>query len=126
MISMHTSKTCIVSFLFLLRAFNCRGIFHVLDAVLLSFKFVSHVVSPLLACCSEEIRGEVLFVLYKLYVLQSTSAGGDGSDMLIPFCPQILYLLVDVLMKTQNDDVRLNCVGPLSIPHYFLFLENNI
>ncbi|RDX83175.1 Protein PRD1, partial [Mucuna pruriens] len=70
--------------------------------------------SPLLARCSEEIRGEVLFVLYKLSVLQSTSAEGDGSDMLIPFCPQVLYLMVDVLMKTQNDDVRLNCIGPLS------------
>ncbi|XP_029129412.1 protein PRD1 isoform X2 [Cajanus cajan] len=64
---------------------------------------------------SEEIRGEVLFVLYKLSVLQSTSAEGDGSDMLIPFCPQILYLLVDVLMKTQNDDVRLNCIALLTM-----------
>lgn len=77
-------------------------------------------VSPLLARCSEEIRGEVLFVLYKLSVLESASAEADGSDMLIPFCPQILYLLVDVLMKTQNDDVRMNCIGPLS--SLFLFL----
>ncbi|KAL2332631.1 hypothetical protein Fmac_013844 [Flemingia macrophylla] len=64
---------------------------------------------------SEEIRGEVLFVLYKLSVLQNTSAEGDGSDMFIPFCPQILYLLVDVLMKTQNDDVRLNCIALLTM-----------
>ncbi|KAK7306414.1 hypothetical protein VNO77_44353 [Canavalia gladiata] len=64
---------------------------------------------------SEEIRGEVLFVLYKLSVLQSTSAEGDGSDMLIPFCPKLLHLLVDVLMKTQNDDVRLNCVALLTM-----------
>ncbi|CAJ1850286.1 unnamed protein product [Sphenostylis stenocarpa] len=71
--------------------------------------------SSLLARCSEEIRGEVLFVLYKLSVLRSTSAEGDGSDMLIPFCPQILYLLVDVLMKTQNDDVRLNCIALLTM-----------
>lgn len=62
---------------------------------------------------SEEIRGEVLFVLYKLSVLQSTLAEGEGSDMLIPFCPQILYLLVDVLMET--DDVRLNCIALLTI-----------
>jgi hypothetical protein len=54
-------------------------------------------------------------VLYKLYVLQSTSNEGDGSDMLIPFCPKLLYLLGDVLLKTQNDDVRLNCIGSLSI-----------
>ncbi|KAG2406917.1 Protein PRD1-like protein [Vigna angularis] len=64
---------------------------------------------------SEEIRGEVLFVLYKLSVLESTSAEADGSDMLIPFCPQILYLLVDVLMKTQNDDVRMNCIALLTM-----------
>jgi hypothetical protein len=72
--------------------------------------------------CSEEIRGEVLFVLYKLYVLQSTSHEGDGSDMLIPFCPKLLYLLGDVLLKTQNDDVRLNCIGSLSIFIFSIFL----
>ncbi|KAH1226931.1 Protein PRD1 [Glycine max] len=78
------------------------------------YSFISVLVTGL-QLPSEEIRGEVLFVLYKLYVLQSTSAGGDGSDMLIPFCPQILYLLVDVLMKTQNDDVRLNCIALLTM-----------
>lgn len=65
--------------------------------------------------CSEEIRGEVLFVLYKLSALDSISEAGDGSDMLIPFCPKLLYLLIDVLLKTQNDDVRLNCIGTLLI-----------
>ncbi|XP_027337587.1 protein PRD1 [Abrus precatorius] len=64
---------------------------------------------------SEEIRGEVLFVLYKLSVLRSTTAEGDGSDMLIPFCPKLLYLLLDVFMKTQNDDVRLNCIALLTM-----------
>ncbi|KAJ1426693.1 Armadillo-type fold [Sesbania bispinosa] len=64
---------------------------------------------------SEEIRGEVLFVIYKLSVLQSTSAEGDGSDVLIPFCPKLLYLLGDVLLKTQNDDVRLNCIALLTM-----------
>jgi len=76
--------------------------------------------------CSEEIRGEVLFVLYKLSALQSTSDEGDGSDMLIPFCPKLLYLLGDVLLKTQNDDVRLNCIGSLSIFNFnILFVEKN-
>lgn len=54
-------------------------------------------------------------MLYKLFALHSTSDEGDGSDMLIPFCPKLLYLLGDVLLKTQNDDVRLNCIGSLSI-----------
>lgn len=79
--------------------------------------------SNLFEWCSEEIRGEVLFVLYKLSVLQSTSAAeGDGSELLIPFCPKLLYLLGDVLLKTQNDDVRLNCIGTLSIFQYFCSL----
>jgi len=65
-------------------------------------------------------------VLYKLFALQSTSDEGDGSDMLIPFCPKLLYLLGDVLLKTQNDDVRLNCIGSLSIFNFnILFLEKN-
>lgn len=85
-------------------------------------KFALHFESFLFPPCSEEIRGEVLFVLYKLSVLQSTTAEGDGSDMLIPFCPKLLYLLGDVLLKTQNDDVRLNCIGPLLIFQYY-FVE---
>ncbi|CAL0332279.1 unnamed protein product [Lupinus luteus] len=64
---------------------------------------------------SEEIRGEILFVLYKVSILQSTTAEGDGSDILIPFCPKLLYLLGDVLMKTQNDDVRSNCIALLTM-----------
>lgn len=118
MISMSTSKIYIASFLFLLRDFSCQGKKRMywwccqLD-VLLTSQFVLCFVSRKFSRCSEEIRGEVLFVLYKLYFLQSKSAEGDGSDILIPFCPKLLYLLTDVLMKTQNDDVRLNCIGPL-------------
>lgn len=81
--------------------------------MLLTSEFVLRFVSRKFSRCSEEIRGEVLFVLYKLYFLQSKSAEGDGSDILIRFCPKLLYLLTNVLMKTQNDDVRLNCIGPL-------------
>lgn len=43
--------------------------------------------------------------------------------MLIPFCPKLLYLLGDVLLKTQNDDVRLNCIGPLLIFQYYFVEE---
>ncbi|KAL1358218.1 hypothetical protein AAHE18_04G017500 [Arachis hypogaea] len=64
---------------------------------------------------SDEIRGEILFVLYKLYALKNTSAEGDDTDILVPFCPKLLYLLGDVLMKTQNDDVRLNCIALLTM-----------
>ncbi|KAL1299582.1 protein PRD1-like isoform X2 [Arachis ipaensis] len=64
---------------------------------------------------SDEIRGEILFVLYKLYALKNTSTEGDDTDILVPFCPTLLYLLGDVLMKSQNDDVRLNCIALLTM-----------
>ncbi|KAL1350072.1 hypothetical protein HN51_026526 [Arachis hypogaea] len=64
---------------------------------------------------SDEIRGEILFVLYKLYALKNTSAEGDDTDILVSFCPKLLYLLGDVLMKSQNDDVRLNCIALLTM-----------
>ncbi|KAF8402166.1 hypothetical protein HHK36_013118 [Tetracentron sinense] len=57
---------------------------------------------------SEEIRGEVLFVLYKLSVL-------GHFDALSAFCPKLLHLSLEALMKTQNDDVRLNCVALLTV-----------
>ncbi|KAI4317408.1 hypothetical protein L6164_025277 [Bauhinia variegata] len=64
---------------------------------------------------SEEIRGEILFVLYKISILESSSTEGDGRDILISFCPKLLYMVGDALMKTQSDDVRLNCVALLAV-----------
>lgn len=60
-----------------------------------------------------------MFVLYKISILQYTSEDGDGSDVLLAFGTKILHLVVDALMKTQIDDVRLNCLG-LSSSHFFL------
>ncbi|KAG6731064.1 hypothetical protein I3842_01G111200 [Carya illinoinensis] len=64
---------------------------------------------------SEEIRGEIMFVLYKISILQYTSEDGDGSDVLLAFGTKILHLVVDALMKTQIDDVRLNCLALLMV-----------
>ncbi|KAM1049872.1 hypothetical protein ACFX11_031935 [Malus domestica] len=64
---------------------------------------------------SEEIRGEILFVLYKVSVLQYASEDGDGTDILFAFCPKLLHLSLEALMKTQSDDVRLNCVALLTV-----------
>ncbi|CAB4293776.1 unnamed protein product [Prunus armeniaca] len=64
---------------------------------------------------SEEIRGEILFVLYKVSVLQYASEVGDGTDFLFAFCPKLLRLSLEALMKTQSDDVRLNCVAFLTV-----------
>ncbi|XP_031403088.1 protein PRD1 isoform X2 [Punica granatum] len=33
----------------------------------------------------------------------------------MPCCPKLLYLSLDALLKTQNDDVRLNCIAFLTV-----------
>ncbi|XP_058103198.1 protein PUTATIVE RECOMBINATION INITIATION DEFECT 1 isoform X2 [Magnolia sinica] len=58
----------------------------------------------------EEIHGEILFVLYKLSILQ-----GEGSDDFLCFCPKLLYLSLEALIKTQHDDVRMNCIALLTV-----------
>ncbi|EHA8588514.1 protein PRD1 [Cocos nucifera] len=64
---------------------------------------------------SEEIRGEIMFVLYKLSLLQATPWDEDDNDHgdtdLSSTGERLLRLSLEVLLKTQNDDVRLNCVG---------------
>ncbi|CAL2228083.1 unnamed protein product [Prunus armeniaca] len=64
---------------------------------------------------SEEIREEILFVLYKVSVLQYASEVGVGTDFLFAFCPKLLSLSLGALMKTQSDDFRLNCVAFLTM-----------
>ncbi|XP_022929798.1 protein PRD1 [Cucurbita moschata] len=64
---------------------------------------------------SEEVRGEILFVLYKLSIIQYASNHGTEIDFLSAYCPKLLYLSLEALMKTQNDDVRLNCVALLTV-----------
>ncbi|KNA23532.1 hypothetical protein SOVF_024000 [Spinacia oleracea] len=59
---------------------------------------------------SEEIRGEIMFVLYRICILQHSSKDQEGADVLLEYCSVILQLSLDALMKTQRDDVRLNCL----------------
>ncbi|KAK9177843.1 hypothetical protein WN943_027032 [Citrus x changshan-huyou] len=73
---------------------------------------------------SEEIRGEILFVLYKVSSIQCQSMDIDGADILFAFCPKLLQLSLVSLMKTQRDDVRLNCVALLTILAQKGFLVN--
>lgn len=61
--------------------------------------------------CSDEIQGEILFVLYKLSIHGCASKNGIRADILQAFCPNLLRLSVEALLKTQRDDVRLNGVG---------------
>ncbi|CAN1253212.1 Protein PUTATIVE RECOMBINATION INITIATION DEFECT 1 [Linum perenne] len=64
---------------------------------------------------NDEIQGEVLFVLYRL----SIHAGDEeAAGLLLAFSSKLWRFSLDVLLKTQNDTVRLNCLG-----HITSFLE---
>lgn len=60
-----------------------------------------------------------MFVLYKISLLQYTYMDDHCVDVLFPRCPKLLHLSLEALVKTQSDDVRLNCVGGI-LPQ-FLF-----
>ncbi|KAF3787599.1 PRD1 protein [Nymphaea thermarum] len=60
---------------------------------------------------SEEIRGEILFVLYKLSIPHCA----DDDELFFRFCPRLLYLALEALLKTQNDVVRINCLALLTV-----------
>lgn len=67
-------------------------------------------------CHSEEIRGEILFILYKLSVLEGTpwdSYDNNHVEVSLIETSQLLRLSLEVLLKTQHDEVRLNCIGIL-------------
>lgn len=59
---------------------------------------------------SEDIQGEILFVLYKLFLL-NVSQDGDYPPSLFGHFSKLLHLALEVLMKAQSDVVRLNCIG---------------
>ncbi|CAB4263587.1 unnamed protein product [Prunus armeniaca] len=59
--------------------------------------------------------GEIELDSSTVSILQYASEVGDGTDFLFAFCPKLLDLSLEALMKTQSDDVRLNCVGQFSI-----------
>lgn len=45
-------------------------------------------------------------MLFKLSILQDA-----GDDYFPCFCPKLVYLSLEALIKTQNDEVRMNCIG---------------
>ncbi|KAG2564449.1 hypothetical protein PVAP13_7NG122556 [Panicum virgatum] len=55
---------------------------------------------------SDEIRGEILFVLYRLSISNATPW-----DNILYI--NLLQLSLEVLLKTQNDTLRLNCIALL-------------
>lgn len=115
-----------LSFPILLQVLNCRGkkesnLEREKSSIAMSL-LCYNLSSICCSNCSEEIRGEILFVLYKVSALQCMSMDGDGTDILFAFCPKLLYLSLEALMKTQIDDVRLNCVGLSSSFRYIFIL----
>ncbi|KAK8571600.1 hypothetical protein V6N13_047267 [Hibiscus sabdariffa] len=64
---------------------------------------------------SDEIRGEILFVLYKLSAQGYASKDCIGANGLHAFCPSLLRLSMEALLKTQRDDVRLNGIAFLML-----------
>uniref|UniRef100_A0A8R7PEX4 Protein PRD1 n=1 Tax=Triticum urartu TaxID=4572 RepID=A0A8R7PEX4_TRIUA len=79
------------------------------DAVSLFLNLVNNLRLP-----SDEIRGEILFMLYKLSLLNATPwdniCDNDNVD-LSAVGKSLLQLSLEVLLKTQNDAVRLNCIA---------------
>ena len=63
-----------------------------------------------------------MFVLYKICIVQHSSKDDEGADVLFEYCSIILHLSLDALMKTQRDDVRLNCLGLSLISENHLYL----
>ncbi|KAG8369575.1 hypothetical protein BUALT_Bualt14G0027600 [Buddleja alternifolia] len=64
---------------------------------------------------SDEIKGEIMFVLYKSSLLQYAYMDDNCADVLLAYCPKLLYISLDILMKSQSDDVRLNSIAFLTV-----------
>ncbi|CAL9158609.1 unnamed protein product [Musa hybrid cultivar] len=66
---------------------------------------------------SEEIRGEIMFVLYKMSLQQATPWDDENNhDIdLSSKGNSLLQLSLEALLKTQKDDVRINCVALLMV-----------
>ncbi|CAL1404364.1 unnamed protein product [Linum trigynum] len=79
---------------------------HVKDSVALLSNLVTALQLP-----SEDIQAEVLFVLYRL----SLHGGDDEGGILLSFCPKLLRLSLEALLKTQNDAARLNSIALLKV-----------
>ncbi|XP_072961371.1 protein PUTATIVE RECOMBINATION INITIATION DEFECT 1 isoform X2 [Typha angustifolia] len=63
---------------------------------------------------SEEIRGEIFFVLYKMSLLQATPWDDIYDDSVADSSAtgeRLLHLSLEALLKSQSNDVRMNCVG---------------
>ncbi|XP_073007558.1 protein PUTATIVE RECOMBINATION INITIATION DEFECT 1 isoform X1 [Typha latifolia] len=85
---------------------------------------------------SEEIRGEIFFVLYKMSLLQATPWDLIYDDSVADSSAtgeRLLHLSLEALLKSQSNDVRMNCVAFLLVltkrgvfENFFVHDQNNI
>ncbi|KAK8944306.1 Protein PRD1 [Platanthera zijinensis] len=78
---------------------------------------------------SEELRGEILFVIYKLCSLNITPwedvvDESDCAESMDTGASVLLRLALEILLKTQHDEVRLNCLALLRVLVGKNFLQN--
>ncbi|XP_073277139.1 protein PUTATIVE RECOMBINATION INITIATION DEFECT 1 isoform X1 [Primulina huaijiensis] len=64
---------------------------------------------------SEVIQGEIMFVLYRLFLLHFIDMDDNCTDVYAACCPKLVRLPLEVLMKSESEDVRLNCVALLTV-----------
>ncbi|XP_051133511.1 protein PUTATIVE RECOMBINATION INITIATION DEFECT 1 isoform X2 [Andrographis paniculata] len=65
---------------------------------------------------NDEIQGEIMFVLYRSSLLHYKYMDDYGAeDLLLPYCNKFLNVAIDVLLKSQSDEVRINCVAFLTV-----------
>ncbi|WOL17779.1 protein PRD1 [Canna indica] len=91
---------------------ECNPTSHIRDKAGLFSTLVNGLQLP-----SEEIRGEILFVLYKMSIRQVIPWDNERNydDDLTSKEEYLLKLSLEILLKTQKDDVRMNCVALLMV-----------
>ncbi|XP_042471205.1 protein PUTATIVE RECOMBINATION INITIATION DEFECT 1 isoform X1 [Zingiber officinale] len=91
---------------------DCNPAAHIRDKAALFSILVTGLQLP-----SEEIRGEILFVLYKMF-LQQVMPWTDESNSEHDYSlkeESLLKLALETLLKAQKDDVRTNCIALLLV-----------
>ncbi|KAH7447738.1 hypothetical protein KP509_01G119100 [Ceratopteris richardii] len=59
--------------------------------------------------CRDQLRGEILFLLYKISSLEG------GIEELLPFLSNLIYAAINALVKSESDDLRMNCIALLKV-----------
>ncbi|GER27846.1 protein PRD1 [Striga asiatica] len=99
---------------------HCFGVlldnqdFHLYDCIKNKDALIFNLVTGL-QLSNDEIQGEIMFVLYRTSLLHYTYMDDCGTDVLHNYCPKLLHISLDILMKSQSDDVRLNCLALLMV-----------